>query len=210
MYIPNQFRESRFDVLVQAMRDIRFASLVTVDGGEYHASHVPVVVNETAGVLTIEAHVARPNAHWRVLEEPRVSLAVFQGPQAYVSPSFYASKREHGKVVPTWNYVIVEARGRLEAITDEAWLTDHLNVLTNQFEAGRPEPWALSDAPEDFITKLSRAIVGLRLTVESLEGSWKLIQHKPEADRKGTIAGLSASNREADRAIARAMAEREV
>ncbi len=209
MYIPNQFREDRWPVLVEAMRDIRFASLVTAAGAEFHASHVPVLLREIEGIVTIEAHVARPNPHWRALSEPRPTLAIFQGPQAYVSPSFYASKREHGKVVPTWNYVIVEARGTMEAITDPEWLKVHLTDLTDASERDRDQPWAVSDAPGDFIQNLARALVGVRMTVESLEGSWKLIQHKPEADRRGTIAGLSASARDEDRQIATMMAARE-
>ncbi len=209
MYIPNQCRADRWPVLVEAMRDIRFASLVTAAGAEFHASHVPVLLREIEGIVTIEAHVARPNPHWRALSEPRPTLAIFQGPQAYVSPSFYASKREHGKVVPTWNYVIVEARGTMEAISDPEWLKVHLTDLTDASERDRDQPWAVSDAPGDFIQNLARAIVGVRMTVESLEGSWKLIQHKPEADRRGTIAGLSASARDEDRQIATMMAARE-
>ena len=209
MYIPNQFREDRRPVLVEAMRDIRFASMVTADGTDHHASHVPVLIREEEGRLTLEAHVARPNPHWRVLEPPRPTLAIFQGPQAYVSPSFYASKREHGKVVPTWNYVIVEARGTLEAISDSEWLLAHLTALTDASERERDKPWALADAPGDYIQTLSRAIVGVRMTVDSLEGSWKLIQHKPQADRRGTIAELAASSRDEDRQIAIMMAARE-
>ncbi|MEX6508702.1 FMN-binding negative transcriptional regulator [Jiella sp. M17.18] len=206
MYIPPQFEETRREVLVAAMREIRLAGLVTADGATYHATHVPVLVREDGGTLTLEAHVAKANPHWTALDRPRASLATFQGPHAYVSPSFYASKREHGKVVPTWNYVIVEARGTLEAIADEDWLLSHLAALTEFTEAQRPEPWATSDAPDGFIRNLSRAIVGIRFTVETLAGSWKLIQHKPEADRRGTIDGLSASARGGDREIARAMA----
>ena len=209
MYIPNQFRETRRQVLIEAMRQIRLAGLVTADGETYHATHVPVLVREDEGRLTLEAHVARPNPHWTVLQQPRPSLATFQGPHAYVSPSFYASKLLHGRVVPTWNYVIVEARGTLEAVTDETWLLAHLDGLTTSAEIGRPEPWATADAPGDFIRNLSRAIVGLRFTVETLEGSWKLIQHKPEADRRGTIDGFAASPRAADREITARMAERE-
>ena len=209
MYVPTQFQETRRAVLVEAMRTIRLAGLVTFDGAAYHATHVPVLVREAGDSLTLEAHMARPNPHWTVLDAPRASLATFQGPHAYVSPSFYASKREHGKVVPTWNYVIVEARGTLEAITHEDWLLAHLTDLTEFTEAERPEPWATSDAPDGFIRTLSRAIVGVRFTVETLEGSWKLIQHKPEADRRGTIDGLAASGRTADREIAAAMRARE-
>ena len=171
MYIPNQFREDRWPVLVEAMRDIRFASLVTAAGAEFHASHVPVLLRENEGMVTIAAHVARPNPHWRALSEPRPTVAIFQGPQADVSPSFYASKREHGKVVPTWNYVIVEARGTMETITDPEWLKVHLTDLTDASERDRDQPWAVSDAPGDFIQNLARAIVGVRMTVVSLEGS---------------------------------------
>ncbi|HET7412130.1 MAG TPA: FMN-binding negative transcriptional regulator, partial [Pararhizobium sp.] len=144
----------------------------------------------------------RGNAHWRAADGASETLAIFQGPHAYVSPSWYASKKEHGKVVPTWNYVVVHARGRLEAFDDADAVLAHVTRLTAQEEAGRAEPWAVSDAPADYLETMRKAIVGMRMTVDRLEGSWKLIQHKPEQDRLGAMAGLSEEATDNAQAIA--------
>lgn len=205
MYAPAQFREERPEILAAAIRDIRLAMVVTAGPEGYHASHVPMVLKEEGGRFVLETHVARPNPHWQAVATSLASLAVFQGPQAYVSPSWYPTKREHGRVVPTWNYVAVHAHGPLVAVEEASWLRTHLDDLTTDNEAGRPAPWAVSDAPDEFIGKLTRGIVGLRLVVERLEGTWKLIQHRSDGDRLGTIAGLAASARSGDVAVADAM-----
>jgi transcriptional regulator len=207
VYTPTQFREERPEVLAQAIREIQLATLITATGaGDYKASHLPMVLKRQDERFVLEGHLARPNEHWSVLRDgPRASLAVFQGPQAYVSPSWYESKRRHGKVVPTWNYIAVHAQGALGIVEDEAWLTGHLNDLTRANESGREHPWAVADAPEDFIRNLARGVVGLRLAVERIEGSWKMAQHRPEGDRLGAIAGLSASARPSDKAVAAVM-----
>jgi transcriptional regulator len=191
MYTPPQFREDRPDVLAAAIREIQLAAIATAGPSGMEVSHAPMVLKELADGFVLEAHLARANGHWRALGEGAPAVAIFQGPQAYVSPSWYPSKREHGKVVPTWNYVAVHAHGRLEVVTDPVWLRAHLDDLTEANEAGRAQPWAVSDAPDEFVSKLSVAIVGLRMKVERLEGSWKMIQHRPEGDRHGTIEGLS-------------------
>ena len=205
MYIPQHFEEKRPDVLARAIRDIQFALLVTAVDGEYLASHVPMVLKQADGAFTLEAHVARPNRHWTVLGSKPASLAVFQGPQAYVSPSWYETKRQHGKVVPTWNYVVVHAHGALEVVEEQDWLLAHLGDLVAANESRREQPWAIADAPAEFIHGMTRAIVGLRLTVDRLEGKWKMIQNRSEADRRGTLAGLSASAKPEDRAVAAIM-----
>lgn len=193
MYILRQFREERPDVLARAVRDIQFAALVTSGPEGLHVSHVPMVLKEDdKEAWTLETHVARPNPHWTLAGAGVPSVAIFQGPQCYVSPSWYATKREHGKVVPTWNYVAVHAHGALEAVEDQNWLLDHLNDLTRANEAAREHSWAVSDAPEDFVRGLTRTVVGLRLRVGRLQGTWKMIQHRSEGDRLGTIAGLDA------------------
>lgn len=210
MYTPTQFREERPEVLSKAIRDIQLAVLVTATPGTYHATHAPMVLKEHDGAWTLEAHFARPNPHGTALAAgPLPSLAIFQGPQAYVSPSWYETKQIHGKVVPTWNYIAVHAHGQLEIVEDGRWLLQHLNDLTEANESYREQPWSVSDAPEDFIGKLSRAIVGLRLTVEKVEGSWKMAQHRPEGDRLGTLEGLAASPRAGDQAVAEIMRELE-
>lgn len=193
MYVPRQFQEQRPDILAGAIRSIQFATLVTPGADGLQVSHVPMVLKQAEdGAWTLESHVARPNSHWALAGTEAASVAVFQGPQAYVSPSWYATKREHGKVVPTWNYIAVHAHGRLEAVEDQAWLLAHLDDLTDANEAGRAHPWEVSDAPADFVHGLTRAIVGLRMPVSRTEGAWKMIQHRGEGDRLGTIDGLEA------------------
>ncbi len=210
MYAPKQFKEDRPEVLAATIRDIQLATLVTATADGYHASHVPMVLKQDEGGTVLETHVARPNPHWDAFRSgPVPSLAIFQGPQAYVSPSWYETKRQHGRVVPTWNYIAVHAHGPVSVVEDQAWLLSHLAELTDANEGGRDQPWAVSDAPAEFVVTLTRAIVGLRLQVARLEGAWKLIQHRPEGDRLGAAAGLSASPRAGDRAVGRIMQELE-
>ena len=209
MYTPQHFEETRPDVLAGAIRDIQFALLITSIDGTYHATHLPMILKTSGEVLRLEAHVARANPHWRALERKPVSLAVFQGPQTYISPSWYESKRQHGKVVPTWNYVVVHAQGGLEAIEDPQWLRAHVEELVERNEHGREQPWAISDAPAEFIEGMTRAIVGLRLTIERLEGKWKMNQNRPQADRVSTLRGLSASDNPRDQAVAAVMRSHE-
>ena len=209
MYTPQQFEEKRPEVLAGAIREIQFALLVTSVDGTYHATHLPMLLKAGDGVLTLEAHLARANPHWQALGRKPASLAVFQGPQTYISPSWYESKRRHGKVVPTWNYVVVHAHGPLEAVEDRRWLRAHIEELVARNERGRDPPWAVSDAPAEFVEQMTRAIVGLRLKIERLEGKWKMSQNRPEADRLGTLAGLSGSADPRDQAVARVMRARE-
>ncbi len=207
MYIPQQFREERRDVLVTAMRDIQFAAIVTPGPDGLCATHAPVVVREEGDRLLLEFHVARGNPHWQLAGAQ--SMVIFQGPQAYIHPGWYASKAEHGRVVPTWTYVMVHAHGRLETIETPAELLAHLVALTDRNEAGRTVPWAVSDAPEKYIDGMTRAIVGLRVTVERLEGSWKLNQHKSDGDRRGVQSGLATEADENSQSISTLMRDLE-
>ena len=207
MYAPTRFREERTEVLAQAIETIVFASLVTPAADGLVVSHVPMVLKpaDDRRPAILESHVARPNPHWRALAGAGPSVAIFQGPQAYISPAWYPSKHEHGKVVPTWTYIAVHAHGPLSTFNGEGDLSRHLKELTALKERGRAEPWQVEDAPTHFIEGLERAIVGLRMTVDRLEGTWKLNQHKSEADRVGAIAGLDASPDPQDRLVAEAM-----
>ena len=202
MYVPKQFREERPEVLTAAMQDIQLASLVSYFEQDYHVTHLPMVARSGDDGLVLESHVARANPHWKALREPHHSIAIFQGPQAYVSPSWYASKREHQKVVPTWNYIAVHASGSLEAIEDGDWIMRHLNDLTDANEKRREHPWKMDDAPSDYIEGMVRAIVGLRLRVSHVVGSWKMIQHRPQSDRQGVIDGLRDTGAPADLVVA--------
>lgn len=203
MYAPTQFREDRADVLHGAIRDLRFCALVTSKADGLAVTHLPMMLRMEDGQPFLEGHVAIQNAHWR--DCAGASVAIFQGPQAYVSPGWYETKRQHGKVVPTWNYVAVHANGALEAVTDGAWLARHLGELTDASEAGQARPWAITDAPADYITNLQRAIVGLRMKIDRIEGAWKMIQHRSAGDRLGTIDGLSQAEAAGAGDVARVM-----
>ena len=192
MYVPPQYREERRDVLARAVRRIELAVLVTPGVDGLRISHVPMFLREAPdGAWILESHVSRANPHWgAALSCVAPSVAVFAGPQAYVSPSWYASKREHGKVVPTWNYIAIHAHGMLEAIDDARWLHAHLHDLTRANEAQREHPWEVEDALAEYIAGQARGIVGLRLPVTRMDAAWKMAQHRSEGDRLGTIAGL--------------------
>ena len=189
MYAPAASVEDRIPVLRAAMADIMFAALVTQADDGPVVTHVPMLLTGPDDALVLETHVARGNPHWRT---PGPSVAIFQGPQAYVSPSFYPAKALTGKVVPTWTYIAVHAHGGLETVDDPAWLHAHVSRITDTMEAARPALWAVGDAPPDYIAALQRGIVGLRLPVIRLHGAWKVNQHKSDADRAGTAAGLTA------------------
>jgi len=189
MYARPEAREERPDVLHRAIRDIRFGTLVLADDdGAPQAAHVPFAL-KTDGEPVLELHVARANPIWKLLAAPRPALAMFQGPQAYVRPGWYPAKAEHGKVVPTWSYVSVHARG-IAAQMDMENLLRHVREVSDMMEAGEAAPWSVDDAPEGYIAALARGIVGIRIPVSSLEGVWKLNQHRSEADRRGMIEGL--------------------
>lgn len=208
-YPPDAFRETREDVLLGAVAEIGLASLVVVRDGMPEAVSLPMIATRDGEALMLEGHVALANSLWRLAEGGTAALALFQGPHAYVHPGWYPAKRAHGKVVPTWNYVVVQAHGTLSVTRDPDWLAAHLARLTDAREADRPEPWSLADAPEGYIAALQRGIVGLTLRVTRLEGVWKIAQHHPEANRHGVIAGLSASDTPGDRAMAAVMEQAE-
>ncbi|MER2508937.1 FMN-binding negative transcriptional regulator [Amaricoccus sp.] len=192
MYQPDAFREDRADLLAALIRAEPLGLLVSAPGGLPVADPVPFLLDAEQGPRgTLRAHVARANPHWRGLAAAPDCLVVFQGPAAYVSPSLYATKRETGKVVPTWNYVVVQVRGRARVIEDAAWLRRQIDDLTRAREAGRAEPWAVADAPEPFVAAQIRGIVGIEIPIEAMTGKWKVSQNRPEADRIGVAEGLA-------------------
>jgi transcriptional regulator len=189
MYSRSEAKEDRTDILHKAMRDIRLGTLVVVDDmGAPQAAHIPLVL-KTQHDTVLECHVARANPIWKLMAQPRQVLVIFQGPQAYVRPGWYPAKKEHGKVVPTWSYVSIHARG-LAMQMDMPTLLQHVRELSDEQEQGQSMPWSVDDAPDGFIEALARGIVGLRIPVTSLDGVWKLNQHRSEADRLGMIDGL--------------------
>ncbi|MCK6407555.1 MAG: FMN-binding negative transcriptional regulator [Rhodocyclaceae bacterium] len=168
-----------------------------------HADHVPLIL-ETAddGSPVLHGHVARANPMWKTLRSDIAALAIFRGPDAYISPSWYPIKREHGKAVPTWNYAVVHVRGPLHIIHDADWLRRHVESLTQRQESAFAEPWAVSDAPADYVEKMLAAIVGIELTITSLEGKWKTSQNQPADNRAGAAQGLQALGTDQARAMA--------
>jgi transcriptional regulator len=192
MYRPGHFVETDPEVLLALMHEAPFATLIHGAGGELSADLLPLEVDRTpAGSWRLTGHVARANPLWKMADGQPV-LVVFQGAQAYVSPSWYPGKQQHGKAVPTWNYAVVQAHGRLRAIEDRAWLHALVSRLTTRHEAGRAEPWHVTDAPADYVETMLRAIVGIEIDVTRIEGKFKLSQNRPEEDRVGTMEGLAA------------------
>lgn len=193
-------------MLAGVMRRHPFATLVTLGDGGLVASHLPLLWDpEPAPYGTITGHLARANPQWRSTEPTTDALAIFAAADAYVSPSWYPSKRAHGKVVPTWNYVVVHASGPLRTIDDPEWLRALVTRLTDRHEAALPEPWKVSDAPVEHVAQLAKAIVGVEITVRRLEGKWKLGQNRPREDFAGTIAGLERRGDPSSLAVAQAM-----
>jgi len=193
MYLPRHFEETRTDVLHELIAAHPLATLVTLSSRGLEANPVPLRLRRDGSALgALVGHVARANPIWRDFDASVHALAVFHGPQAYVTPSWYATKRETGKVVPTWNYVEVQARGPLRTTDDPAWLRAMLHELTAQQESARAMPWSVDDAPRDHVDGLLRAIVGIEIPIVQLAGKWKVSQNQPAANRAGVIAGLSA------------------
>jgi transcriptional regulator len=193
MYLPSHFEEKRADVLHDFVRAHPLGLMVTpTDTSGLLANSIPFIldVDPAGGPGILRGHVARANPVWREARGDVESLVAFQGPQAYVSPSFYPSKVEHGKAVPTWNYVMVQARGSFRAIDDVSWLRAFVTRLTERHESLRAAPWAVSDAPEDYLATMLRAIVGVEIALTSLVGKWKASQNRSAADREGVARGL--------------------
>jgi transcriptional regulator len=201
MYLPRHFEQTDRDAIVTLMREHPLA-LLTVGGPDgVTADLLPLEYDAQAGPMgTLRGHVARANPLWQ--RSGQAVLAVFQGPQAYVSPGWYPSKREHGKVVPTWNYTMVQARGALRAVEDAPWLRDLVGRLTDHHESARPAPWAVDDAPSDYVQQMLRAIVGIEFELTALVGKWKVSQNRAEADRAGVAAGLGSEAPEMARLVA--------
>ena len=192
MYLPAHFEENRSEVLHALLRAQPFATLATLGADGLTADHLPLQLEPGIGPFgALHGHVARANPLWRQAADSEV-LAIFHGPQAYVTSSWYPGKREHGKAVPTWNYVVAHARGRLRVIDDAAWLRRQLETLVARHEAGFADPWRIADAPPDYIDRMLTAIVGVEIVITDLTGKWKTSQNQPAANRAGVIAGLRA------------------
>ncbi len=206
MYLPAHFRLDDPAALHAAIRAFPLGTLITVGPEGLLASHVPMLVDAEPGPHgTLRCHLARANAQWRSVGDGE-ALITFTGPQAYITPAWYAAKAETGRVVPTWNYVAVQARGTPRAFIDPAELHALVSRLTDLHEATRPRPWATTDAPPRFMSEQLQGIVGIEIPIRELLGKWKLSQNRPAADRRTIASGLGASEDPATRATAEIMA----
>jgi transcriptional regulator len=212
MYIPASFREDDLPTLHAFLDAHPLAALITAVEGpaSLFATHLPLLLDRSVGPLgTLRGHLARANPHARQLATGAVpALLLFSGPDAYITPNWYPLKAEHGRVVPTWNYVAVHAFGFAVLRDDPELLRAHLEALTARHEATRSMAWKVSDAPEDFIAQQARAIIGLEIPIDRLEGKWKMSQNRSAADIDGVIAGLGASGLPAEGVVADIVAER--
>ncbi|MGJ9416598.1 FMN-binding negative transcriptional regulator [Massilia sp. CMS3.1] len=191
MYVRQDHRFTDVDAQYALIEDHALGAWVIHSEDGLVANHVPFLLERSRGPHgTLVGHVARANPVWRALDTATASLVMFQGPQSYITPSWYPGKAEHGKVVPTWDYAVVHAHGVARAIEDPAWLMDMLERLTNANEAAQPAPWRVKDAPADYIDKLLRAIVGIEIPIARLEGKLKASQDEAVRDRLGTVEGL--------------------
>jgi len=209
MYIPKHFEERDRAVLHALIRAHPLGTWVTPVGGTLCVNHLPFLLHPDRGEHgTLVGHVARANSAWRECSRTAPSVVVFQGPQAYITPSWYPGKREHGKVVPTWNYAVVHAHGIPEVHDDREWLRRHVTELTAAHEAGEERPWEPADAPADFLDQMLAAIVGVEIPIATLEGKWKVGQNRNDADRRGAVAGLGLRHTEEAAAMAELVAQR--
>ncbi|MET0652922.1 MAG: FMN-binding negative transcriptional regulator [Hyphomicrobiaceae bacterium] len=204
MYTPIQFRVDEAAEAHALMRAHPFAVLVTHGADGVVATHLPTLlkVDAESPLGRIECHLARPNPQWKTFAADAEALMIFQGAEAYIRPGWYPSKAQHGKAVPTWNYAVVHAYGRLQAIEDKDWLLAHVGELSDQQEAPFAERWSMADAPTDYLDRQTRGIVGLTLAISRLEGKVKMSQNRDMADRDGVVRGLAERGEAEDAEVA--------
>ena len=194
MYIPQIFEETDPHKLMSIISRYSFATLITNSTSGLEANHIPLFVNRSNDRDVLQGHLSKANPLWQSVPDRSEVLVVFQGPNAYISPNYYPSKKEHGKVVPTWNYVAVHVKGTITYIHDEQWNKAMINNLTNQHEQAQATPWSIADAPNEYIQKMLSAIVGIEIEMSSIVGKWKVSQNQSADNKSGVIAGLSCIN----------------
>ncbi|CAD6875659.1 FMN-binding negative transcriptional regulator [Methylomonas fluvii] len=199
MYIPKHFDEPRIEAMRALIRSYPLATLVTLSADGLNANQIPLHWAEEGDTPygSLRGHIARSNPLWTDFDQQAEVLAVFQSENAYISPSWYATKPQTGKVVPTWNYAAVHVYGKLRIIDDPAWIRRQLQAMTDEFEAGFPEPWSVADAPADFTERLLTQIVGIEISVTRLQGKWKVSQNQPPENRISVIEALRESGQAA-------------
>lgn len=201
--MPEHFDEARLEVLHALMQARPLATVVTHSTGGLDANHLPLLLmSGPTPQGTLHGHVARANPVWREAGAGSEVLAIFHGPSAYITPSWYPTKAETWRVVPTWNYVVVHAHGPLRIIDDAHWLRSHLEALTARHEAAFPPPWQATDAPPDYIERLIGAVVGIEIEITRLQGKWKLSQNQPQSNRAGVVNGLRLTGNSAAEELA--------
>ncbi len=198
MHIPRKFEQSDLVQCKELIDNYPFATLITHSESGLEANHIPFLLKQSKGKNVLQGHIAKVNNLWKSVKNEADVLVVFNGPNCYITPNHYPTKKEHGKAVPTWNYVTVHVKGIMSYIHDKEWNLNMINNLTHHQEANQPTPWSLSDAPGDYIQKMLPAIVGLEIEVLSIKGQWKVSQNQPEKNKQGVISGLS---REAEHSI---------
>lgn len=210
MYIPRAFEETRVEVMHELMRAHPFAAIVTPGSAGLTATHIPLVLHtEDSDYGVLRGHMAHANKQWSELGDSIDALVIFSGPHQYISPSWYPTKHEDTRVVPTWNYAVVHAYGPVTLHHETAWLLEHLNTLVTQHESQFERPWNIADAPADYIERQTGAIVGVEIPIRRLKGKWKLSQNRSERDREGVIEGLLQSDTADSLAMRTLMSERE-
>jgi transcriptional regulator len=190
VYQVPQFRESDLATQHAFIQAHPLGLLISTGPEGVIANPIPFLLYAEGERGVLRCHLSRGNAQWRALQARADALVVFQGPEHYISPSWYPSKREHGKTVPTWNYATVQARGTARIMEDAAWLLAHVTALSDSQEGGRQEPWTVADAPESYIAGQLKGIVGIEIPIASLDGKFKASQNRPAADRAGVVSGL--------------------
>lgn len=208
MYTPSQFVEKRVEVLHDFVRKRVFGTLVTCSSEGPEATHVPMILHPELGTQgVLRCHIARANGQWKTVESGRSVLAIFQGADHYITPSWYPTKQEHGKVVPTWNYVAVHVRGPAR-LFEGGELIEHVKALTDQNERVFDTPWSIDDAPREYIDAMSKAIVGIEISIDSIEGKCKASQNQPESNQQGVVTGLTRIGSPESLAMARLVRQR--
>lgn len=201
MHTPIKFQQNEDSQLKSIIREYPFATLITYSESGIEATHLPVTLIDMGEKSIIQAHIARANKLWKSVKEGSEILLIFNGPNCYVSPNYYPTKKESGKAVPTWNYVVVHVKGVISFIHDEKWIYNMIDSLTKEHEAKQDVPWSMSDAPDTYINKMLPAIVGIEIVIDSFEGQWKLSQNQPEVNQVGVIQGLLEKGQACDRKV---------
>jgi transcriptional regulator len=193
VFIPRKFKQENIEDLVELMQQYSFATLITQSEVGIEATHLPMIVVKKSDKFYLEAHIAKANPLWKSVINGSDVLVTFNGPNCYISPNNYPTKKDTGKAVPTWNCVVVHVKGTISFIHDSDWIYNAIETLTTIHESGQPEPWSISDAPHEYIQKMLPAIVGIEIEVASITGQWKLSQNQPEVNQRGVAEALSES-----------------